>query len=636
MPAKVYLPTAATGNSLGLATFGPAAEIMGFFYPRLDFARNVREGMFGLRLSGASSPSFIWCFDEGFERRQSFLSDTDILVTRLRHDELDLTLELTDLLPPGERALVRRIVIERGPRSPEVTFLHYFRLAVADTADRNAAYYFPGPAAVVQHFQQISLAVALSVPFAFQLGSVSGEQPSSTKQAMLTGRLEGPWQIMGHPDFAVAADTAPKARFEALLVLAGATGPHEAARDARRLAAMPFEDHCQQVQARGRGLFHRVTPCHDKALTAAYHLAVLTLNDLYDQDHGAYLAAPEFDPGYTHSGGYGYCWPRDSAVCALTASKIGLHDQAEAFFDWAIRTQLDDGHWFQRYWLDGSPAPSWCVQDAELQLDQTCALLHAAAMLADGLGDRRDAFVNRFRQSAMRAADAIIRHLGDDGLHKPSADLWECCYGAFAYTQAAVIAALGEGRRVFATASVDLDRLRTALLDKLWDAKQGRWARRITPEGDLDTTMDSSCLGLIEPWCVLDLRQRDDFGLAERTLDGVAQRLMVDVPGGRGVLRFENEHYMGGGAGCVNTLWYALCRLRLAGACPDSDKERHTKLADDSIRVALANTNPVGQFPELIPKRDFPYWAAPHAWASSLFIECMLARRELANVKAPA
>ena len=37
----MILPSAAIGNSLTLATFGAGGELMGFFYPHIDFAQNV-------------------------------------------------------------------------------------------------------------------------------------------------------------------------------------------------------------------------------------------------------------------------------------------------------------------------------------------------------------------------------------------------------------------------------------------------------------------------------------------------------------------------------------------------------------------------------------------------------------------
>ena len=77
---NVFLPTCGTGNSLVLATFGAAGEIMGFFYPHLDFAQNVREGMYGIHLHDDSEHPFLWCFADCFERSQSLQPGSNILV----------------------------------------------------------------------------------------------------------------------------------------------------------------------------------------------------------------------------------------------------------------------------------------------------------------------------------------------------------------------------------------------------------------------------------------------------------------------------------------------------------------------------------------------------------------------------
>ncbi len=628
---NVHLPTAATGNSRSLVTLGASGEIMGFFYPHLDFAQNIREAMPALFLHGVTPTPMLWSFVDCLERSQEFKPRTNIVVTELRHRQFDLRLELTDLLPPDEKALIRRIVVTRGPGTPPVTFMHYFKLAVADVTDRNAVYFFPDQKAVVQHFRETCLATAIDGPFTFQLGSVVPGETSQVKLAMERNCLESSWQVMGNVDFALALENDEQEHFEATLVLAGGEHVHEAADNARRLADIPFKIHERLAADRCGSILKKAVPCQEPGLSQAYDKAILAIHDLYDQEHSAHIAAPEFDPGYGYSGGYGYCWPRDSAVISLTAARLGFVSQAEDFFDWTIRTQLKDGHWFQRYWVEGSEAPSWCVQDNELQLDQTCAILHGAALLADLLGDRRAAFIDRYRPTACRAAKAIIRHVGEDGLHRPSADLWECCHGSFAYTQAAVAAALGDGARIFDAPTVDIALLRRALFERLWDADRRCWNRRIDPNGQLDSTRDSSCLGVIEPWGLLDLTNATDLAFAQQTVDDVCQNLAVPVKGGQAILRFEGESYMGGGPGCVNTLWAALCLLRLAGASDAQQRGQQIERARTLMDVALANTNPTGQLPELIPNIHFDYWAAPHGWASALLIECVLELNSLSD-----
>ena len=109
-----FIPTAATGNGRILATVGRAGELMGFFYPRLDYAQNVREGMPAVRLSGAGYDRFCWCFEDMWRVAQSFERSSNVLVTRWAHREVDVTFELLDVTLPGEPMVEFGLRIEKA------------------------------------------------------------------------------------------------------------------------------------------------------------------------------------------------------------------------------------------------------------------------------------------------------------------------------------------------------------------------------------------------------------------------------------------------------------------------------------------------------------------------------------------
>lgn len=631
-----FTPTAATGNGLCLATFGRCGELMSFFYPRIDYAQNVREGMPAVRLlDGSPSGKFLWCFEDAWRVAQSFESASNILVTRLAHQELDLTIEISDVLVPGHHALFRRVGITKSEHVCPVQFMHYFRLTLGDVEWRNGVQAHPEQNAVVQHFRDTTIAISAAEPFAAQCSSVKHIGASPTKDAMLTGHLGTSPQAIGRVDFAIGFEPVTSKRWRTTLVLAGAPSREDALARVNRLTTMGFEAAVRQANDRVAAELNDAGKCPVPELADAFDRAVISLHDLYDESQGTFIAAPEFDLAYELSGGYGYCWPRDAAACALAAQRIGRPGMAQRFFKWSARTQLASGYWFQRYWTDGSAAPSWCVHADKIQLDQTCAILHAAGLFARRLGESADAFIESYRPVAERATRAILKYIGDNHLHRPSTDLWENSVGTFTYTQAAVIAALREAHEVF---EIDLDRTgpavrnacRQQLIDTFWQKDRRRWLRRITPEGHPDPTLDSSAIGIIEPWDILDLQDPNDRQLAIETIDGISQDLRSEVKGGQAILRFSGESYMGGGPGCVNTLWLALCRIRLAATATTAEQRtEQLQLALADIRIALANTSPTGQLPELIPKMDFDYWAAPHGWACSLLIEAVCAFRSI-------
>jgi GH15 family glucan-1,4-alpha-glucosidase len=628
----MHLPTAASGNGLVLATFGRSGELMGFFYPHIDYAQNIREGMFALCVPGPSGPVLHWCFSETWNRRQQFTPGSNVLVTELQQESPGLTIRVTDAFPPEHPALLRRFEItQRHPRPGHVLY-QYLNASIGDVDRRNTVHWLPESSAVVQQFRDIVLAVCATEPFGVRCGTVQRGAISDVKRGMEHGTVRGNEQCIGDVDFAVGFDIPAQERIELTVILVGGRTRAEALNRAAKLRAADLPALVEQAHARSRRYVAAAPACTDDELNAPYQRAVLSLADLYDEQDGAFIAAPEFDSYYTLSGGYGYCWPRDAAHSALISAQLGLAERAERFFDWTRAYQLQDGHWFQRYWVSGAEAPAWCVRTDEIQLDQTCAVLHAAGRYARLRGEAGTAFRDTFRPAAERAAAAIIRHLDPSGLHKQAADLWECCYGSFAYTNAAVIAALREAREVFGIDVPDLDRLRRTLVERFYMPEQKRWARRIEANGHRDETADSSALGVIDPWDVLDLSDAGERDLARTTIEFVERELAVDTPRGRAILRFQHEQYMGGGPGCVNTLWTALCLLRLAAFEPADQRDACRRRALTYIRTALGHTNPTGQLPELIPNMPgLPYWAAPHAWASALFIQCVLQLRALGS-----
>ncbi|MEG3069732.1 MAG: hypothetical protein RQM92_01750 [Candidatus Syntrophopropionicum ammoniitolerans] len=84
--------------------------------------------------------------------------------------------------------------------------------------------------------------------------------------------------------------------------------------------------------------------------------SLLTIRLLTNKETGASIAAPELDPYYTASGGYGYCWPKDSVFITAAQDEAGYHDPARQFYNFAASVQDRDGSWHQRYFTDGALA----------------------------------------------------------------------------------------------------------------------------------------------------------------------------------------------------------------------------------------------------------------------------------------
>lgn len=634
----VFLPTCAFGNDYMLACIGGNGEVMSFFAPRVDFAQHVREGLPAVWLPDEPGGRFAYTFDGAFRSDQWLRPGSNILETKLISDDLNLRLEFTDLAHAAQPVLVRQVRLSLprhslsrrsdAGRGRRVRFASYFRLALGECDEKNAVHHLPKHRVMRQMWRDHYMIVGCSEPYYHQCGKWRDGR-SQVKHDLQHGWLSGQEQDIGQVDFAIGADgsLAGAELWELKLVMA--YGEEEEQAIERCLTALqePFDAQVEAVEKRCRAY---TTPLvqgfADPGWQAQLSRALLTVRDLADEGTGAVAAAPEFDPTYELSGGYGYCWPRDAAEVCMALAALGDREIPRRALEWCRQTQMASGHWYQRYWSDGQHAPSWCVYPDFYQLDQTCCTLWAICELADHLeGADRATYLSGMQECADRALEALLGALEADGLHETAADAWEVHRGSFTYTNAALYAALRGCHRVFgADCSAEAERVKAAVIDKLWLRGERRFARGLTMTRELDLAFDSSTLGVFDPYGLLDLAVDEERSMAADHLAAIEARLSVDARGGRAILRFENESYMGGGPAAVNTLWAARSHLKLALCATESaEVEERLQRALAYIRTALANTNPTGQLPELIPWNGYDYWAAPHGWATAVLIDCI-------------
>ena len=634
----VYLPTGAVGNGSILSTLGGAGEIMTLFYPRVDFAQNVHECLPALYVGEPGHGRFVWGFDGDFRREQSYVPDTNILRTTLRLRDGVCAIHFTDFAIPGEPCLVRNVVCENTGRSPFAgTFMHYQDLRLGEVTGKQAVRYVPEDGAVWQYFRDVSVIMGGTPPDVYRCGKSVAENEQSAKTDMYDGHLNGQPEDIGQVNFALGWHLylQPGESREITIIIACGENHKVAHGRFKALAgqsAVALEK--RATEAIATWLDHAPSVTVDADLATAYRRALLSLHLLIDAGTGSVVAAPEFDPAYLRCGGYGYCWPRDASEAALALRDAGFPEYLGRLASWYEATQLPSGLWGQRYWADGHMGPSWSLREDFHQVDQSAAAVigMAEAALADGSPDSDFADDWPYIREGALALEATV---DDNGLHKLACDLWETYCGVFVYSNAAIFRALTLAARCAERArqkplakrwSALTKKMKAAVLD-LYDG--GYFPRGLMPGGHVDRVVDSSTLGIVEPFMMLDLADPSEREMFESNIGVIEERLSQEFHGGRGVRRYEGDAYLEGVIGCVNTLWMALCLLHLAAAYqkPDPWKSQDMcRRAVDYIRFALAHATPTGLLPELIGLQpDAPYWAVPHAWASGLLVKCVLA-----------
>jgi glucoamylase len=556
------LAAALIGNGSLLATISARGELLGLWWPHPDRGQHLGELRMGIELEGEVR----WLDEEPLEWSQEYLGDSTILRTTGR--SAGLAVEIVDLVLPDEPVLRRRVSSDASG----ATLLVSCRPELDERTRAMATHVDLATGALAFYRGPVALALA-TYP-----DSVQGHGGLGRVQGTLKATLEG----------------------SAELVCAFAGSPVEAAEVAGRALATSFEQH---AEARRRADASRIACAEaplDDEVGPLYRRSLLVFDTLADADTGAVIAAPELDPEFVHSGGYGFVWPRDLAFGVLAFLASGCTDLAERALLWLPTAQEESGLWLQRHWTDGRLAPSWCAH----QIDETGSVLFAYEAAWQQLGD--EGLDEELWPSARRAADYLLGTLEDQGIPCRTADLWEERDGCHAYTAASVAAGLDAAASFarrhepaaepkYASAA---DRLRSALDRCFWSDDQGRYLRTLG-----DPTVDVSLLGLAWPF-----RAVDPAGARMRATADALERALAR-PGG-GLLRYEDDAYAGGNPWVLAALWLGLYRRQIG------DVEGHRRAVAYAQRVAT----PLGLLPEQVTEEGEPAWVVPLAWSHAMLV----------------
>jgi GH15 family glucan-1,4-alpha-glucosidase len=549
-----------------LATLSARARVEGLFWPSVDRGSHVGELRLGIERDG----KLFW-LDEEALARQSYLQDTNVLLTRLGD------VEVVDLVHELEPVLLRRVsgegrlVVQCRPELDGST-----RLVGASVESNRVVFYR----------RDVALAIGALGAEAFSHGF---------------GNAEGgiACAIPGH----------------AVVALAFGASSREAV---ARLDAALQQDFSELLASRRRHDAARLGSAAPPPVSAPegvvplYRRTLLVLDLLSDRTTGAVIAAPELDPDFEHSGGYGFVWGRDLAFIVLAFLAVGRRDLASRALRWLPGAQEPEGLWLQRHWTDGTLAPSWCKH----QLDETGAILFAYDAAWRELRDERlDADL---WPSARRAAEFLLGTIEEDGIPCATADLWEEREGRHAFTAAAIYgglraaASMAQRHEPLLSDSYEAaaEVVREAIERELWSEFHGRYLRSIG-----DPVPDVSLLGLAWPFAAVD-----PAGERMRATVAGLEVELGDVE--HGVARYAGDTYAGGNDWVLAALWLGLWRRQIGD----------TAGLERSLEYAVRVQTTLGLLSEQVTDEGEPAWVVPLAWSHAMLL--LAARPELEAVSA--
>lgn len=624
---RTYFNDGITGNGRLLVSFTDKGEANRIFWPEQDYAQQINNIFMGFKFDNSDTRFLhenLWYTEQKYEDK------SNILVTMYENSDFGLRIFQRDFAVNDKDIWVRNYSIENiSDKELNLKIFLHTDFVTADNNLRSSMMDFENECAYIYNKDH-----------AIAIGSdkkLCGFQFGNSFDAIRKDTLYGKDEISMTSDMGLEWDfgkfpAGGKAEFSLYFCFSfNVNDSRDMFKNIKDDSAEALLDNEKKYWAKEFKKYEKLITKNEK-INNVYFQSILTFKLLTKADTGAILAGVEADEKFTRCGRYGYCWPRDGVFITKAFDICGMKQEAENFYlVWARKAQLPNGAWQQRYFLDGTLAPSW-----GLQLDEIASVIYGAWEHFQTVKSIK--FLEEMWSAIKPAAMFLVNNSDtENGLPRPSYDLWEERIGEHTYTAGAVSAALICAANMAEEMDVDIPLAKlwrdkskdiTKSIEKeLWSETEKRFVRgrktRLNcwncdtveietnamgyklPVADTDLNVDISLLGLAVPFKVFDAKDEK----IKKTVRAIEDRLDGFPAGGFG--RYEYDSYIGGNPWIVSTLWLGLYYAEIGDAA---------KAKDLLVWAAKSSTN-LGFLPEQVDKfTGKPAWIMQLTWSSAMFI----------------
>ncbi|OPZ94865.1 MAG: Glucoamylase precursor [Firmicutes bacterium ADurb.Bin419] len=630
---KSYFNDAIVGNSRMLVCLNQKGELERLFWPHIDYPQHVERfvtGIFDTRYKNSTS----WLGEDNWQKEQSYVEDTNILITSFKDSGRGVFVEQYDYVLPQRDIFIRQYEIENiGDQELELGFIQYSSMITTTPELRSTLFDF-GTDSLIHYRHNYYISISSDIEaFQFQLGNNAIDSARYT-------------ELMGYDSIGMMRDGAlswqigvlkPGEKKNFSMFICAAATLKDVKKLSRKCKSMNVKEQYESTKKYWLDLLGsaRQFKTGNADIDNLYKRSLLVFKLMSDEQTGGLLASAEIDEGFSKCGRYAYCWGRDAAFITSALDASGLSKAVDKFYEWAVDTQDDDGSWHQRYYMDGNLAPSW-----GMQIDETGTLIWG--MLKHYEVTKEKAFLEKMWHTVEKGVEFLIKFRDNEtGLPKPSYDLWEERVGEHTYSCAAVYGGIKAGAKIAEILNVPqeiisnwnktAEEIKKAMESNLWKAEANRFIRsvrtKLNPWGhehshhttvievnskgyrrDVtleDWTIDISLLGVTIPFEVFDAKDER----VANTVEAI-ERVLTAHPAG-GIKRYENDNYIGGNPWVLTTLWVALYHIETG----------NLEKAKSYFEWSVKSRTSLGLLPEQV-NRDtgVPCWVIPLTWSHAMFV----------------
>ena len=373
-----------------------------------------------------------------------------------------------------------------------------------------------------------------------------------------------------------------------------------------------------------------------------YKRTILLFPLLQNEETGGVVASAEVDEQRQKCGRYAYCWPRDAVFITKAFDYLDMIKESDKFYDiFCKKTQSKSGMWEQRFYTDGSLAPSWGYQ-----IDETASVIYGLnehykvkkdiKFLTQNLKMCENALQFLFKYlefifDEKEEKDLVKREIQDkvkelgkekDKIYKHvSYDLWEMNEGVHLYSLASIYAAFNAMSEIYKNVKekyqnnrlkieqmekniskmeLEKENIKKYIEQNMYDEET-----KILYRNTADKKMDVSIIGSVYPFEI--------FGPKEKKVLNTVEKINMTLRTYTcGYLRFEQDSYMEGrNPWPIATLWMAMYYLK------SGDKKK----AKECFDFVTNSSSDLYLLSEQVDNSTMkPNWVIGLGWSHAMYI----------------
>lgn len=611
-----YFNDAIIGNKDMLVSLSKTGELLRLYYPMRDNKQYIDFFETGVKIN--DSMLIYTNNDVNNEYNQKYIEDTNVLETDILNTYFKLRIVQTDFVSVNENVLIRRYVFKNeSDIELDTKFLIHSKLHSGENQLVSAKILERGMAQYTSEdcFNIVSIKE-----------KISSHQINDCERNIYTGIIKDKDYIGMSADSAICYEIgklAPGQKKNLDIVIYVDNQIKENSKiqkiDTIKEQANTISYWKKYYKAHNTIKLPEPKNKLDEKLHQIYKRSIMLFPLLINEKTGAMVAAVEVDEKREKSGRYNYCWPRDAVFITESLDILGMKDEVEKFYKvFCKNTQSSNGMWEQRFYVDGSLAPSWGYQ-----IDETASVVYGVYKHYQHTKNKK--FLKETLTMCEKAIKYLKKYTEDiveekNKMHV-SYDLWEMCEGTHLYSLAAIYAAFETMEKIYDKIYDDYEenrikqekirkerkeyqelklKIKNYIAEKLYDKERKTYVRNTQ-----DKKLDISIIGAVTPFKLYTPKEKkitntiENIDLSLRTYTG-------------GYKRFEEDNYMNGNPWTIATLWMAEYHIQKG--------ERNKAIEELNYVVKSANQH--GLLPEQINNEKMePAWVIGLGWAHAMFTQ---------------